>query len=203
MRSNLLTPRAAWLLAIMAVSFSIQPALATTYILNDVSGTTSLTGFIKTDGTTGVLSNVNIVDWDLNMAVGATTFELTGPISGNNSTSNIAGPVVTATSFGLFFNFSGLGNWPLFSSDLNPPAGFLCFQPAIIGCLPAPNSSIALMIEVGDNLFVSGSIPGTGNVEIGVAETPIPAALPLFTTGLGALALMGWRRKRKSAALPK
>ena len=31
-----------------------------------------------------------------------------------------------------------------------------------------------------------------------VDDTPIPAALPLFATGLGALALLGWRRKRKA-----
>ncbi len=30
--------------------------------------------------------------------------------------------------------------------------------------------------------------------------TPIPAALPLFGTGLGALGLLGWRRKRKAQA---
>jgi hypothetical protein len=29
--------------------------------------------------------------------------------------------------------------------------------------------------------------------------TPIPAALPLFATGLGGLGLLGWRRKRKAA----
>jgi len=33
------------------------------------------------------------------------------------------------------------------------------------------------------------------------ASTPVPAALPLFATGLGALGLLGWRRKRKTAAL--
>jgi hypothetical protein len=27
--------------------------------------------------------------------------------------------------------------------------------------------------------------------------TPIPATLPLFATGLGALGLLGWRRKNK------
>lgn len=32
------------------------------------------------------------------------------------------------------------------------------------------------------------------------AATPLPAALPLFATGLGALGLLGWRRKRKAAA---
>ena len=32
------------------------------------------------------------------------------------------------------------------------------------------------------------------------SNTPLPAALPLFATGLGALGLLGWRRKRKQAA---
>jgi hypothetical protein len=32
------------------------------------------------------------------------------------------------------------------------------------------------------------------------STTPLPAALPLFATGLGAIGLFGWRRKRKSAA---
>jgi hypothetical protein len=30
-------------------------------------------------------------------------------------------------------------------------------------------------------------------------ETPLPAALPLFATGLGVMGLLGWRRKRKSS----
>jgi type VI protein secretion system component Hcp len=32
------------------------------------------------------------------------------------------------------------------------------------------------------------------------SATPLPAALPLFATGLGALGLLGWLRKRKSRA---
>ena len=38
---------------------------------------------------------------------------------------------------------------------------------------------------------------GIGNT---VSSTPLPAALPLFATGLGALGLLGARRKRKSPA---
>jgi hypothetical protein len=34
-----------------------------------------------------------------------------------------------------------------------------------------------------------------------LAPTPLPAALPLFATGLGALGLLGWRRKRKAQAV--
>jgi hypothetical protein len=33
-----------------------------------------------------------------------------------------------------------------------------------------------------------------------LSETPLPATLPLFASGLGALGLLGWRRKRKNAA---
>jgi hypothetical protein len=34
-----------------------------------------------------------------------------------------------------------------------------------------------------------------------VTATPVPAALPLFVTGLGALGLLGWRRKRKARSI--
>jgi probable HAF family extracellular repeat protein len=48
----------------------------------------------------------------------------------------------------------------------------------------------------------SGEIVGyySDSPGLGVAATPLPAALPLFATGLGALGLVGWRRKRKVAA---
>jgi hypothetical protein len=41
-----------------------------------------------------------------------------------------------------------------------------------------------------------GAFPGNPNPGV----VPLPGALPLFATGLGALALLGWRRKRKLAA---
>ena len=34
----------------------------------------------------------------------------------------------------------------------------------------------------------------------GLGNTPLPATLPLFASGLGALGLLGWRRKRKAQA---
>jgi hypothetical protein len=37
--------------------------------------------------------------------------------------------------------------------------------------------------------------PGVGN---GAADVPVPAALPLFATGLSAMGLFGWRRKRRA-----
>ena len=47
---------------------------------------------------------------------------------------------------------------------------------------------------------------GSGNQNTGrdaslTVVTPLPAALPLFATGLGGLGLVGWRRKRKAQAI--
>jgi hypothetical protein len=38
------------------------------------------------------------------------------------------------------------------------------------------------------------------NIDITVTQTPLPAALPLFASGLGGVGLLGWRRKRKNAS---
>jgi hypothetical protein len=46
------------------------------------------------------------------------------------------------------------------------------------------------------NLFSLAFSPGMDTL-----PTPLPAALPLFATGVGALGLLGWRRKKKAATL--
>jgi len=51
----------------------------------------------------------------------------------------------------------------------------------IVGGTPAPTFNLAFSLE-GD-------------------PTPLPSALPLFASGLGALGLLGWRRKKKAATL--
>jgi hypothetical protein len=41
----------------------------------------------------------------------------------------------------------------------------------------------------------------TFTATISPSPVPLPSALPLFATGLGALGLLGWRRKRKAATV--
>jgi hypothetical protein len=38
-------------------------------------------------------------------------------------------------------------------------------------------------------------------LNMSIAATPLPAALPLFASGLGALGLLGWRRKRSARSV--
>jgi hypothetical protein len=52
--------------------------------------------------------------------------------------------------------------------------------------------------EVGQYFGYAGT--GVLYVVSDVEPAPLPAALPLFATGLGAIGLLGWRRKRKAAA---
>jgi hypothetical protein len=51
---------------------------------------------------------------------------------------------------------------------------------------------------VFEHVFLRYDAPFTITPE---ATTPLPAALPLFATGAGLLAFIGWRRKKKAAAL--
>ena len=56
---------------------------------------------------------------------------------------------------------------------------------------------IGLMNYLGPNTMFNQT--GPINTTISVV-TPLPAALPLFATGLGGLGLLGWCRKRKAQA---
>lgn len=56
-----------------------------------------------------------------------------------------------------------------------------------------------LATDAASGLLVwGGSTPTRGGGD--PLATPLPAALPLFATSLGALGLLGWRRKRKAKA---
>jgi hypothetical protein len=58
-------------------------------------------------------------------------------------------------------------------------------------------------IDANRVLFVSDGDP-SNECSVSCQDTgaaaPLPTALPLFATGLGAMGLLGWRRKRKNAA---
>jgi outer membrane lipase/esterase len=66
--------------------------------------------------------------------------------------------------------------------------------------LTSANSELTSFFSDDQHLSAAGQLI-EANYVYSLIVTPLPAALPLFASGLGALGLLGWRRKRKAAAL--
>lgn len=62
-----------------------------------------------------------------------------------------------------------------------------------------PTTCTATNWTFGDGGSSTFAVPVTYFDYSGISLVPLPAALPLFATGLGVLGLIGWRRKRKAA----
>jgi hypothetical protein len=161
------------------IALANSQAKATTYdVLIDIDGLTE-TGKITTDGTIGTLTKSDITSWSFNL-VGPNT-DTHGPteISGNaGGLSPLVNSALTTTaSGGLYFDFSAGGaGWMFGSSEY----------------LSLSSNGFAKI----DYEWGTATQDISGIQEIGVAATPLPAALPLFASGLGALGFLGCRRKR-------
>jgi hypothetical protein len=80
------------------------------------------------------------------------------------------------------------------------PAGNGPYDSGLIsGVTPGPPGSVAsgCIVDPTPCNFAAISFSGTLTE---TSTTPLPTALPLFATGLGAVGLLGWRRKRKARA---
>ena len=122
------------------------------------------------------------------------------------------GITLAPTSFGQFGGDLLVGNFNsnnISAFALNPATGVFDFA----GIIPiaGPGGLLALEFGNGGNGGSPNTLYFTDSLTIEAAAadglfgaiepTPLPAALPLFATGLGGLGLLGWRRKRKAQAL--
>jgi hypothetical protein len=79
-----------------------------------------------------------------------------------------------------------------------------CAPPGFPGCPPSrpPSPPIPLIFTLpSDQDTVSLVFLSYAEPTLTPPTVPLPAAFPLFATGLGALGLLGWRRKKKAAAV--
>ena len=86
-----------------------------------------------------------------------------------------------------------------YSGDTLATLDSIAYESTTFGLLTVHSSGV----EIGD-WANNGTIAAQADIQsitINTATTPLPAALPLFASGLGALGLLGWRRKRKAVAL--
>jgi len=178
-------------LIVMLLGVAVCSASPITYSVARTIGVGSVSGFIETDGSLGVLSAGNVVDWNLVLNDGTYTFTLTGPLSRNNSVVFEQGADVTATATQLLFNFSGSDNGILlFQQGLFSGNTYYCDQAGSYACFTGET-------VVANNVFLTYQLASrSGNVVIGNAGSPVPepGTLMMFGSGIVGLAAILPRR---------
>ena len=189
---------------------TVYDVLAQTYVSQQTGLVTgSLTGTITTDGTIGVgLSTSIVTGWNFfindgtNPVVNLTTVNSLMTYTSAYGTPPLPNNLLSATPTELDLNFDGPGYQidleftsssngaelvELFSASLFPGQSI---QPGGMGIWTGgvDHPDVGLLVT-----YLSGT------QAIATAETPLPAALPLFATSLGSLGLFGWRRKRHAS----
>jgi hypothetical protein len=178
------TPSSVLLLVLCAAS--VCSAADITYDISQTIGTGGVTGDIVTDGTVGTLATGDIVDWNLLINDGsAGTFDLLGPLSGDNSYLTYDGGL-SATASDLSFEFTP-GSAIEFSS--NPAFADLCLN--VNPCVFSPEDAETIYVDGGVNeQFVTFS-PET---QVVVGTTPEPSTIALIFAGI---AFVGLRKPKK------
>ncbi len=179
-----------WILGLFAVAplLGFTPANANTLYTYDVSLTTTIgAGVPETVGGTIVTTCDN--GCALNSGdISSFNLSVTGTYDGV-----IAGTEADASPQPLTANSTNL----VFSSA----AGYNLFQDPSGSSITFTSGDVVLDVVVNGVSHTSYLIQAMPfDIANSAAATPLPAALPLFATGLGAMGLICWRRKRKNTA---
>jgi hypothetical protein len=165
----------------------LSPANATTYTYNvsfAISASDTVTGTMMTDCDSCTLGSSDFGAWSFNLPG-------IGTISGSVPTTIFIPTDITASLTGLSYNGTVCGGPVTF----NGAAGGLNFECGMIADYVGTGSSGDTdSLDLDNNASFQFATMAT------TSTTPLPAALPLFGTVLGVGGLLGWRRKRKSAA---
>jgi len=164
-------------------------------VMNNSAAPVSITGIIFTLG----LPEPGIGTWDIRPVTGGTYSDLLG--GGFAQTINFNGLSIGS---GSSFAWSNLDFDIITSVDpLAFGSGPVCTSSGCEVETALDNALFTLIFSNGDQLssgFSNGNIFLTHHLEFESprpAVIPLPAALPLYGTGLAIMGFIGWRRKRK------
>lgn len=167
-------------------------ASSITYTVNRSVGLATVTGFVETDGTLGVLGAANFIDWNLFLQDGSSTYDLLGPLSGNNSSAYVQGSDLSATATQLLFNFSGNDDgYFLIQYGFGVHDGFHYYCDSTFSGTCLTGETVA-----PDDFTQGQTVSRSGEIVIG-STVPEPSSLLLF--GSSILGLLGVIRRTGSA----
>jgi hypothetical protein len=178
-----------FVLALFALALTVGTANADTFSIFDLSASTTLSTC------TGPCPSFGPIDFSGQITVDQTTGSISAfsisPIPGGSTTTQGQSGV----DYFLLFTGDPVGSLNIAFDDAGDLSTF-------IGGNLDQNESIAIVNQSACDetdptcSIYTFSISGT----LEPATTPLPAALPLFASGLAAFGLLGWRRKRKAQA---
>lgn len=143
----------------------------------------TVSGFITTDGTIGVLGTSSILSWNLNLVDGlnaANDFDLT---PANSTVVEDTGSALSATSTALLFNFSGTGEFLIQANTPGPFSGFryFCFS---TGSACLAGETISPQFISVDGVVATGAAGPIGTQPLAPSSSvPEPSTYGLMITG--------------------
>ncbi len=190
----------------LGIAVSAAPAKASTvtdlvtFDVKDAYGQFGVVGYSSLPEATGSF-DITFDPTKLYPASGVGSQSVTGVVTFLSLTVTNPDPLLSALAFNpsdiQYFQYDG-GTLTL-SSDPSAPKTLTDDTYITIGI-----NGFGLLKPAADVWYSLSTLPdavtssgGPGSV---TGTTPIPGALPLFAGGLGAISLLGWRRKRKNIA---
>jgi len=133
------------------------------------------------------------ISGSVNQGDPATAYNITGLISPPSDPGNYFGfNNIVYSGLSYTFDTGGVGFYANGGPNYYPADPSTAYNIYDNG---APNGILSTTASYDVNTPFNGTYSITE-----LSATPLPAALPLFASGLGGLGLLGWRRKRKNAA---
>jgi hypothetical protein len=181
-----------WSHSVTAITFNYVGNAYTTFNPNPPSPDigTSITGSVTFDFL-GTPPDANyLIDGPCLLVGGCVTGHVTGVSLHSGSFNASSNPTGFVTITG-----GVVSNWRILA---DASCGLFC--DVVIKTDSFFDLTDSILVATQFDFRVASNDLNPGAWTTGVEVVPLPAALPLFATGIGALAVLGWRRKRQQAA---
>jgi hypothetical protein len=177
------------------ITYAIDTTITSANPTGNPLQTDTVNGSITTDGTIGVLGASDILSWNLDLIDDLNAANDVDLTNTNSAIIVFSGNNLTATATGLFFNYSGTGQFGIQEDGFFYSGEYyFCFSTGSADCLAG--ETITPGDVYTDGVVATGSAEPVGTQPLGppVSPVPEPTSVFLFSTLLLAVALVARKR---------